>query len=196
MIKYELLPTLPLTQDTATLQSQSLPELVHMDDPALAVMTDFTQSKPHTISPDETMDNALNEMKVHGVHLLLVVDNQHHIIGFIASEDLLGEKPIMLIQERRIKREQILVKMLMLPIDNITAFSLDDVQHARVGNIVNTLKSLNTHYALVVHNNAETKPGHVRGLFSTSQISKQLHEDIAGSIAKAQTVSELHKRHN
>lgn len=196
MVKYELLPTISLQTSGARLRSQTLPELVHMDDPAFVVMTDFSQSTPLTISPDETMDDALDEMKVRGVHLLLVTDAENNIIGLISSEDILGEKPIQIIQENRIQRAQVLVKMIMVPIDKMVAFDEADIEHARVGNIVATMQELRTHYALVVQNHEEGKKQTARGLFNTSQISKQLHQNITSAITKAQTLSELQKRHS
>lgn len=194
--RYETLPNISLRQTSARLySSQRLPELVHLDDPAFWVMNDFRQKPPLTISPDETMDDALNEMKIKGVHLLIVTNKEGNIVGLISSEDILGEKPIMLIQKNRVERDQILVGMIMEPIDKIVAFELTDVEHARVGNIVATLQKLNTHYALVVQNHEAKKEQLVRGLFNTSQIGKQLHTKIS-KIVEAQTLSELQKRHS
>lgn len=192
MAKYEILKTVTLSPSHAYLRSEREPQVVHLDDPALAVMTDFTQQHPHTISPDEPMDNALNEMKLHGVHLLLVEKNES-IIGVISSEDILGEVPITIIQERRIKRSQVLVKMIMTGINKIAAFNYKDIERAKVGNIVVTLKSLRTHYALVT-SDEENNQQLLRGIFTTSHVSRQLHKHIADSIAKAQSVSELQKR--
>jgi len=192
MAKYEILKTVKLSPSHAYLRSEREPQLIRLDDPAYAVMTDFTQQHPDTISPEEPMDNALNEMKIHGAHLLLVVKNDC-VIGVIGSEDILGELPITILQERRIKRSQILVKMIMTPIEKIAAFNYSELERAKVGNVVITLKSLRTHYALVT-SNEQNDQQLLRGIFTTSHISRQLHKDIADSIAKAQSVSELQKR--
>ena len=192
MIKYEQLPTTTLTNQGVQLRTASLPELVHLDDPAFSVMSDFNIMKPYTIKPTDSMDDALNEMKVNGQHFLLVVDQNQHVSGIIASEDLLGAKPIKIIQERRIQRSMVLVNMLMVPLSEITAFDVESLQPARVGNVVTTMKQLSTHYALAISH--QDGKQYVRGLFNTSQISKQLHIDIATEIAKAETVSELSKR--
>lgn len=176
MAKFELLPTHPYHPSPCA-HPIELPEVVHIDDPALMVMIDFKQSKPPLISPDAAIDHALNEMKISGVHLMLVINKQEQIIGLISSEDILGEKPITLIQERRISRPEILVKMVMIPANQIIAFDMDDLRHARVGNVVNTLQQMRHHNALVLKTN-EKGQTLVRGLFSTSQISKQLHMDI------------------
>lgn len=193
MAKYEILKTEKLSPSQACLQTKHDFQLVYLNDSAFAVMVDFAQQSPRTIGPDELVDNALDEMKVNGVHLLLVKGKNENIIGVIGSEDILGELPIKIIQQKRIKRSQVLVKMIMTPIDKIAAFNIDMLEHAKVGNIVVTLKSFRTHYALVMSSEKDNQQL-LRGIFTTSQISRQLHRHIADSIAKAQSVSELQKR--
>ncbi len=193
MAKYEKLSTTQLSETETVLRSTKIPELVHLDDAAFLVMTDFNQTKPRTTAPKESMDDALNDMKVQGVHLLLVKDEDGLIEGVIASEDILGEKPIQIIQERRIPRAQITVKMIMTPLSHIAALDIKSIQHAKVGNIVETLKALNQHYVLVFERNEDETL--LRGIFTTSQISRQLHQDVADSLSKAQSISELQKRH-
>lgn len=193
MAKYEILPTTTLSQEHTVLHMTKMPELVHLSDPAFLVMTDFSQHKPHIIAPTEPMDDALNDMKVHGAHLLLVKSEEGLIEGAVTSEDILGEKPIQIIQERRINRAQITVKMIMTPLQNIAAVEIKSLQHAKIGNIVLTLKEMNQHYMLVFETNEDETV--LRGMFTTSQISRQLHKDVADSLSKAQSISELQKRH-
>lgn len=193
MIHYELIKTTPL-QPNATLFSRALPELVHLDDPALLVMTDFSHTDPVTVDANSPMDDALNEMKLKGVHLLIVVDAAKQLVGIISSEDLIGEKPITLVQ-RVGRRDQVLVKMLMTPLNEIPAFALDDLERARVGNVVNTLKSCHQHYALAVKQQDDGSQI-IRGIFTTSQISRQLHMEVSDAIAKAHGVSELIRQSN
>lgn len=178
MAKYEALSTTPISHNGTMLKVNHLPELVYRDDPALSVMIDFSLLAPHTISPDATMDHAINEMEVSGVHLLLVIDEHNHFKGIISSEDLWGEKPIKLIQERRIHRDQVLVKMIMVPYTEITALDISVIESARVGNIVKTLTERKQQYALVVSPSEDNSVQLIRGIFTASQISKQLHEDI------------------
>lgn len=195
MIQYEIIPTTELKEEGTTLRPKQMPELIHMDDPATNVMSDFSQFAPFTINKDETMDDALNEMKATGIHVLMVIDNSGHIVGLISSEDLLGAKPIQIIQERRIHRDQVLIKMLMVPLKEIVAFNYEDIESARVGNIVNTMQELKTHYALVVVNDEQTEQQKIRGLFNASQISKLLHKNITATMSSAESLSELQKRH-
>lgn len=179
MAKYEALPTIPVLPNGTMLRAQQLPELVHLDDSALSVMTDFTVTPPHTINPEDTMDHAIKEMEVSGVHLLLVMNNERHFLGVISSADVWGEKPIQLIQERRVHREQVLVKMIMVPYTEITALDFLIIKTAKVGHIVKTLSEHKKHYALAISKNGGHPVQMIRGIFTASQISQQLHQDSA-----------------
>ena len=182
MTKYEALPTTLIQQSGAMLQAHHLPELVHLDDPALSVMIDFTEIPPHTIDMDDTMAHAISEMEISGAHLLVVIDVAGHFQGVLSSEDVWGEKPIQLIQEGRIDREQVQVKMIMVPQAEITALSFHMIETAQVGHVVKTLSSHRKHYALVVEENADASIQIIRGIFTASQIGKQLHQDLSGLI--------------
>ncbi len=179
MAKYENLPTITITPEHTTLPSHDLPELVHLDDPATAVMTDFTHTPAHIIASNKSMDDALNEMKATGAHLLLATGIDGHLEGIISSEDVLGEKPIKIIQEKRIPRENVTVNMLMKPAKDIIAFNINTIDEARVGHIVKTLTDNNRHYALVIGHSRTSDKTLIRGLFTLSQISKQLHTDLS-----------------
>lgn len=179
MAKYEALPTTAILANDTMLYGQNLPELVHLDDPAVSVMTDFTHAAPHIILPTDTMDHAIKEMEVSGAHLLVVLNQDGHFQGILSSEDVWGEKPIKLIQERRIHRDQVLVKMIMVPYTEITAFDFAVIERACVGHIVKTLTEHRQHYALAVVPNENHTLQIIRGIFTLSQISKQLHKDIS-----------------
>ena len=181
MIQYESLKIVDLSNQHATLRTSLSPSVVHLDDPALSVMSDFRVETPRLIVHNASMDDALNEMKIRGVHLLWVCDDNDAILGVIASEDLLGEKPIQLMQQSRVDRSNVTVKMLMTPLSLMVALDSQRVQKSRVGNIVNTLRDLSQHYALVVHCEEEHNTVNIVGLFNTSHICKQLYSDVAVS---------------
>lgn len=195
MAKFETLPTIAFKHAPCAKPTE-LPLVVHLDDPALNVMIDFNHTKPLTISPNKPIDEALEEMKISGVHMLLVLDQDANVMGLISTEDILGEKPINIIQEGRVTRGEILVKQVMIPESEIMAFDIDTLLLAKVGNVINTLKKLKEHYALVLKFSKD-KSRLVCGLFSSSQISKQLHADVNNHlIGEARTLSELQKRHS
>jgi len=177
MPKYEKLPTFFLTSEEATLCTDILPEIIHLDDPALAVMSDLSHTPCYTINESKSIDEALHSMKTHSIHLLFVTNKANKPIGIISSEDLLGEKPIKILQERRIPRAKILVSMLMNKIETTPALDIETVSCFRVGNIVKTLKENNTHYLLVTKDSSSEQKL-IRGIFITSKISQQLHKQL------------------
>ena len=175
---------------TALVQpTEKIVRTVRADSPALEVMTDLAHVTPATIEAGAVMDAANQAMIRAGVRLLFVHNASAELAGLITATDILGEKPMRLVQERGLKHGEILVEDLMTPLALLEAMSIDEVAHAQVGHIVATLERAGRQHVLV----AETSgPGVmlIRGIFSSSQIARQLGTAIAGSGAAA-TFSEL-----
>ena len=178
MRQYSALPNRPLRPSTSFHRpGQALPPTVTLEDPALSVMTDFKQVTAFTIDPDVSVDTAARVMRRRTVHLLLVVDVENHVLGIITSNDLLGEKPLQCICARGISREEARVRDIMTPADCIEVISMDDVLHAHVGHVVATLKANGRRHAAVVDEDAVGNQI-LRGLFSASQLARQLGEPV------------------
>lgn len=190
MRQYSALPHRPLRPHTRFLMpSQTLPPKVTLDDPAIAVMTDFQKVTAFTIDPDVSVDTAARVMRRRDVHLLLVVDVENHVLGIITSNDLLGEKTLQCISARGIAREDALVRDIMTPESRLEVITMDDVLHAHVGHVVATLKATGRRHAAVVD---EDPSGHqvLRGLFAASQLARQLGEPV-DTMAVAKTFAEI-----
>ncbi len=140
---------------------------------ALEVMTDLRQVGAAVTSPQETLVQAEMLMIRRGVRLLLVLDDRQKLAGIITAADLLGERPIALAQERRLRHSDILVADIMTPADRLEALDLAIVEKSHVGAIVETLRQARRQHALVVQVEA-TGRAVVRGLFSLTQIARQL----------------------
>ncbi len=178
MRQYSALPQRPLRPRTR-FQSpgHALPPRVTMEDPAVAVMTDFQKVTAFTIDPDVSVDTAARVMRRRNVHLLLVVNVENHVLGIITSNDLVGEKTLQCISARGIAREDALVRDIMTPEARLEVISIEDVLHAHVGHVVATLKATGRRHAAVVDEDAS---GHqiLRGLFAASQLARQLGEPV------------------
>lgn len=172
--------------------TQALPERVGMEDPALAVMTDFERISAVLIRPNDTIDEANLRMIQRGVRLLLVVDAYRTVAGLITANDILGEKPMQIITERGGRRHDLVVRDIMTPQDRLEVLDIRNVQRARVGQIVATLKDSARQHALVVDNDSEGRQ-RVRGMFSVTQIARQLGVSIQPSEV-ARTFSEIEKQ--
>jgi len=149
-----------------------LPERVGLDNPALDVMTDFRRLTAFIATPGDTIQQAEERMIRRKVRLLFVMDSQDRVAGLITSTDIHGEKPLQVVQSRGIRRDEVLVADIMTPVERQEAVDYDDIAHARVGHVLETLKARGRQHALVIE---QTEDGlMVRGLLSLSQLCKQL----------------------
>jgi CBS-domain-containing membrane protein len=149
------------------------PELVHLKDPAIDVMTDLSLTPAFTTTPNVVIDEALEKMIHCGVRLLLVVNPQGAVIGLITSHDIMGDKPINFTSQERIPRDKIRVGDIMVPQDEIQVLTMKDVKRANIGDIVLTLREAGRQHALVVEQLPDNQMM-VRGIFSATRIGKKL----------------------
>lgn len=147
-------------------------------DPAISVMTDLARVPAVTVTAQATLDAAEKRMKWRGVRMLLVVDDSDSVTGLITLTDLQGEKPMQIIQARGGRHGDLLVSDIMVPQSQVDVLCLDDVVHARVGDVVATLKKSGRQHALVVERQSERAPQVLRGIFSAAQIGRQVHMDL------------------
>jgi CBS-domain-containing membrane protein len=187
---YSAIPSLPL-QKGATFHKprQILPERVNFEDPATSVMTDFTVVTAYTVFPLENIEAAREKMIHRGVRMLLVVDDMNHILGLITSTDLTSEKPMQVVQAQGIRHSDVMVKDIMTPREKLEVLSMDALHSAHVGDIVTTLKAHGRQHALVVEQ-ASDRSQILRGMFSVSQISRQMGTQVE-TIGLAGTFAEL-----
>ena len=159
---------------------------VTQDSPALQVMTDLANVSPATIRPQAPLAGANQFMITRGVRLLLVVDERDLILGLITATDLLGERPMQVAAERGLRRDELSVADVMTPAAQIEVIAFADVEASRVGHVLETLRRLGRQHALVA-DRANT----VCGIFSISQIARQLGLTLASGGSVARTFSEI-----
>jgi len=170
---YPPLPTSHLDPSAGLLRPVcELPEHVELTHPALDVMTDFRRMTAFIASPDDTLDQAEARMIRRKVRLLFVLDGEDRVAGLVTSTDIQGEKPMQVVQSRGIHRNEVRVTDIMTPVDLLEAIDFDDLSHATVGHVLETLRSRGRQHALVFESANGKKM--VRGLLSLSQLGKQL----------------------
>lgn len=165
-------------------------ERVRLESPALAVMTDLRQIPAATIDPEAPLDAANRFMIRCGVRLLLVTDDHRQLLGLITATDILGERPVTFAVERGVKRQDILVRDIMTPQERLEVLWYRDLAAAEVAHVVATLKATGRQHALVAEASAESAGQVVRGIFSLSQIARQLGAVIPVAEV-AQTFAEI-----
>lgn len=168
--------------------TQRLPERVTLESAALDVMTDLQQMPAQTIEPDASIEEANTKMIRQGVRLLFVTDAQHHLFGLITATDILGDHTMQAMHARGVSRREVVVHEIMTARDRLEAIDLEDVRGAKVGHVLSTLKQAGRQHAIVVEVDAYEPTFHervttqrqpriahtVRGLFSATQIARQL----------------------
>jgi CBS domain-containing protein len=166
--------TLTLLAPDARVAEPMTPGRVTFDDPAFSVMTDLREVSAACSRPDETIDAAHAQMIRRAVRLLFVLDSGGAVVGVITATDLLGEKPVRFMQARGVSHAEILVEDIMTPASMLEALSILDVAQMRVGHIVATLKAVGRKHLMV----AEDGGRRIRGLFSASQLARQLGMEL------------------
>lgn len=187
---YPPLPSVMLQPGVGYAQpTQAVPDNVKLDDAAASVMTDLTRVTAVIILPGDTVDEAHRRMIQRGVRLLLVVDQDRKVVGLITATDILGEKPVLAASQRGLRRQEVMVRDVMTPQERLEVLNMADVRAAKVAHIVATLRKAGRLHAMVVERDAHGLQN-VRGLFSATQIARQLGVAIQTSEV-ARTFSEI-----
>jgi CBS-domain-containing membrane protein len=161
-----------------------------LNDPAVEVMTDLKTTISVTIGPDATLTVANEKMKHRGVRLLFVVDENTTLLGLVTATDILGEKPLQQVKRLGGSWADVRVGDVMTPHEKLEVLTLADVLGAKVGHIVATLKACGRQHALVVDREEVSGWQMVRGIFSVSQIARQLGMEIQ-VVPTARTFAEI-----
>lgn len=173
---YKKLPVelLPVATKLAT-PSQNTKK-IDFDDIAISVMTDLQQVSAITIAACDGIDDAEYKMKIRQVKLLFVTDHNEYIIGVVTYDDLHGPDLHKIIDDTGISANELCILDVMTGVDAIQTLNLCDVYESTVGDITMTLNGLQRQHILVLEEKENLKL--IRGLFSTSQISKQLEINV------------------
>ncbi len=168
------------------------PQPVTADSPALEVMTDFKLVAAATIDSETHVDVANHAMIARGVRSLLVVDASGMVVGVVTAADILGERPMQVVLNRGVRHQDLRVCDIMTSQSQIEVLQMRDVLKSEVGNIVETLKCSGRQHALVVESDVVSDRQLVRGIFSASQVARQLGvpfhaQEVASTFAQIET---------
>jgi len=169
--------------------SESKP--VSLDDKAEIVFTDFSNTRPFSITATATIDEINNKMIACGVRLLFVAEADGVIQGLITYTDIFGEKSVQYIKEHGGSRQEIVAQDIMTPLVQLEALRSEDIVRASVGDIVETIKTMGRQHMLVITTH-EDETQVITGLFSSSHIGDLLGMKIELS-ARANTFADLER---
>lgn len=162
---------------------------VRVGSSALEVMTDLKYLPAATIGGLVNIEETTQVMIARGVRLLLVVNELQHVIGLVTARDLHGDRSRA--AGDRSGAASLPVSAVMTPCDAVEVLRFNDVLHAHVGDIIETLKGSGRQHALVVDDELLSGQQKVRGIFSASQIARQLGISTVVSFDLAGTFAEL-----
>jgi hypothetical protein len=126
-----------------------------------------------------------------GVRLLFVTEGDAVLLGLVTYSDLFGDKPVRYIQAHGGARNEIVAQDIMTPRSQLEALHKADVDKARVGDIVETIRTAGRQHMLV-SDSSDSGQETITGLFSSTHIEKLLGIKIELS-ARAQNFSELER---
>ena len=155
---------------------------VALDDPATAIMTDLASVPAVAVDPEVGIEAAMRVMVRRGVRSLFVLDVEGEVLGLVTATDLLGEKPLQHIFRHGGRRGDIRVSDLMTPHAQLEVLAMADVERARVGDVLATLRSKRRQHAMVVEVDASSGRQVVRGVFSASRLEIQLGTAVSPSV--------------
>lgn len=150
------------------------PNSVYPEASALEVMTDLNFVPAAAVRVDASLEHAHQMMIDRGVRLVFAVDASHQVVGLLTATDVLGARSANAAQGLGVAKEALLVQQVMTPVEQVEVLALVDVVHARVGDIVSTLEGSGRQHALVVDREMPDDSLVIRGIFSASQIARQL----------------------
>jgi CBS domain-containing protein len=185
---------LTLPPDARIFQPPRAPaEPLTPDAPALAAMTDLRRTRVITTTADARAAAALDLMIHAKVRLLVVIDPAGMITGLVSAQDLMGDKPLRVANAERIRHDQVTVAQVMTPVGSIQPLDIRDVGHATVRDIAAHLIASHRQHALVIEA-SDGRGGYTAcGIFSATQIGRQLGQDIDLGDGRAESFSELRR---
>lgn len=140
--------------------------------PAIEVMTDLRKGYVLTIDKELQIDRASGFMSDLGIRFLIVTDNRQRLSGLLTLADILSEKPMRLIHERRLLHSEILAGDVMVAIDNLYIMELNEVSRTTAGKVFETLKGAGRQYAVVI-DRLNDDHLQVSGVFSAAEIARR-----------------------
>jgi hypothetical protein len=152
------------------------------------VMTDFESDHPVVIAPDRTVQDARTLMESATVSMLIVASKSGAFRGLLRSNDVLGPGHVIAAELNGVTADEVLVRDVMRPKKMIHGLDIGELDKAKIGEVLATLKHLGEPDILVIDNSVT--PSLICGVLSVSDISRELGIDFDIS-SRARTFADL-----
>jgi len=157
----------------------SLPQLkrsARLEDRALPLLTDLRFSPLVVASHRDGLGATLHVMLRAGVRMAFVSGPTGELVGMVSADVLQGERPVVRAMSDQVTHAELTLADVMTPLTHWEVSDMHHVRHAKVGDIVATMREHGLRYLLVT----ELQDGRValRGLFSARRLEIALGQPI------------------
>lgn len=171
-------------------------QIVPLQASGVAVMTDLDRTPMVTVEADTPIDDALRLMKHAGVRSAIVVDEGGQLLGMVTAYDVLGDKPLRLLQSAGRAasspgRAGLLVAAIMEPVAQWQVVDVSELQRYTVADVVETFRRLGRTHLPVVERTAGGDD-RLRGLLSAAEVARRTGADTHG-LRSAATFAEIER---
>ena len=144
-----------------------------LDTPALALLTDFLHVQPFVMELNVPVNEARDMMKKVHVRSVLVVDSNNKFRGLLTIADLESRAAMSIATTSGVRLMDVTIREVMTPRDRLKAIPMTQLEAAKIGDVLQTLKNEGTPHILVVdaHNS-------IRGVISSSDIARKLNISV------------------
>jgi CBS-domain-containing membrane protein len=173
------LTTFRFPKETCVQQAQpKISTNVSLDSSALDVMTDLALVKAETIEPKTSLGAAEKLMINRGVRSLFVTADFPCVEGLVTAADLLGNRPMQVLNRSQVKHQDLCVEDVMTPLSDLDVLDYDELKDSCVDRVVATFEKLKCTHLLVVQRARAEGPARIRGVVSVTQLERQLAKSI------------------
>lgn len=149
------------------------PWYVAASDSAVSVMTDFRERSSVTVLATTAIDAALDHMKHTGVRCAFATDEARaNVVGMITAYDIMGVKPMQLMQAAELPRGEVTVRDLMQKVSDWRVAQMQDVLGANVGAIMKIFDDTQLTHIPVIETSGNAPQ--LRGMFSAAKLRRVL----------------------
>jgi CBS domain-containing protein len=143
------------------------------EDAAITVMTDFRERSSVTTTEATPIDAALEHMKHAGVRCAFATNDAQRVVGLITAYDIMSEKPMRHLQSVAGKRDDVLVRDIMVRIADWRIADVKDLERSTVGVVSRHFEDTRlTHIPVMEH--SQDGRWQLRGLLSAAKVRRLL----------------------
>ena len=178
--RYKPLPQVSVCSGGCYVGGALNPTFVKVNSPAIDVMTDLERIPPATVEPQANLHaRQSGDDPARRAPAASDRKERSHFRRRHCHATCSARSRCALPKGGAREREELEVRDVMTSLEDMEAIEMSDVARSEVGHIVATLKNCGRQHTLVVDRDVEAGKQTLRGIFSASQIARQLGVDLS-----------------